>query len=302
MTKKPVYLILIISVLTSLSFAQQEEVVSAFTVEYLWPDGAPGAKGDTENDKPTLTIYLPPKEKANGTSVVICPGGGYWHLAFDHEGHKIAKWLNSNGIAAFIVKYRCKSMGYQYPYPLLDAQRAIRTIRSGAKKFNIDPAKIGIIGFSAGGHLASTAGTHFDAGKADAKNAIDKVSCRPDFMVLIYPVITMTKEFGHSGSKKNLLGENPDKELAESMSSELQVTSQTPPTFLVHTGEDTGVPAENSISFYLALQKAKVPAELHIFQKGGHGYDLADYLPTASAWPDMCLKWLKDIKLLEEKK
>jgi len=302
MTKKPVYLILIISVLTSLSFAQQEKVVSAFTVEYLWPDGAPGAKGDTENDKPTLTIYLPPKEKANGTSVVICPGGGYWQLAFDHEGHKIAKWLNSNGIAAFIVKYRCKSMGYQYPYPLLDAQRAIRTIRSGAKKFNIDPAKIGIIGFSAGGHLASTAGTHFDAGKADAKNAIDKVSCRPDFMILIYPVITMTKEFGHSGSKKNLLGENPDKELAESMSSELQVTSQTPPTFLVHTGEDTGVPAENSISFYLALQKAKVPAELHIFQKGGHGYDLADYLPTASAWPDMCLEWLKDIKLLEEKK
>ncbi len=302
MIKKLVYLTLIICALAPLALSQQEKTVSTVRVEYLWPDGAPGAKGDTENDKPTLTIYLPPKEKANGTSVVICPGGGYWQLAFDHEGHKIAKWLNSNGIAAFIVKYRCKSMGYQYPYPLLDAQRAIRTIRSGAKKFNIDPAKIGIIGFSAGGHLASTTGTRFDAGKADAKDAIDKVSCRPDFMVLIYPVITMTKEFGHSGSKKNLLGENPDKELAESMSSELQVTSQTPPTFLVHTGEDTGVPAENSISFYLALQKAKVPAELHIFQKGGHGYDLADYLPTASAWPDMCLKWLKDIKLLEEKK
>ena len=302
MINKLVCLTLILFILAPVTLIQAEEAASAVRVEYLWSDGAPGAKGDTENDKPTLTICLPPKEKANGTSVVICPGGGYWGLALDHEGHKIAKWLNSNGIAAFILKYRCKSMGYQYPYPLLDAQRAIRTVRSGAKDFNIDPSKIGIIGFSAGGHLASTTGTHFDAGKPDANDVIDKVSSRPDFMILIYPVITMTKEFGHSGSKKNLLGENPDKELAESMSSELQVTPQTPPTFLVHTGEDTGVPAENSICFYLALQKAKVPAELHVFQKGGHGYDLADNLPTASAWPDMCLKWLKNIKLLEEKK
>jgi len=301
MTRKLVYLTLIVSVLASLSLAD-EEVVSEFTIEQLWPGGAPGAKGDTDNDKPTLTIYLPAKEKANGTSVLICPGGGYWGLAMDHEGHQIAKWLNSNGIAAFIVKYRCKSVGYSYPYPLLDAQRAIRTVRSRAKEFNIDPAKIGIIGFSAGGHLASTTGTHFDAGKTDAKDAIDKVSSRPDFMILIYPVITMTEDFGHAGSKKNLLGENPDEELAKSMSSELQVTSKTPPAFLVHTREDTGVPAENSISFYLALQKAKVPAELHVFNKGGHGYGLAGYLTTASAWPDMCLEWLKDIKLLEEKK
>ena len=300
--KKLVYLTLIVCVLTPLVLSQQEKTASSIRVEYLWSDGAPGAKGDTENDKPTLTIYLPQKEKANGTSVVICPGGGYWGHSFDHEGHKIAKWLNSNGIAGFIVKYRCKSMGYQHPYPLLDAQRAIRTVRGGAKKFNIDPAKIGIIGFSAGGHLASTTGTHFDQGKPDAKNAIDKVSCRPDFMILVYPVITLTQDFCHTGSRKNLLGPNPDKKLVESLSSELQVTSQTPPAFLFHTGEDTGVPPENSISFYLALQKAKVPAELHIFQKGPHGAGLAGYLPTASAWPDMCLTWLKDIKLIEEKK
>lgn len=281
---------------------QAEEVASTVRVEYLWSDGAPGATGDTENDKPTLTIYLPPKEKANGTSVVVCPGGGYGGLALDHEGHQIAKWLNFNGVTAFILKYRCKGVGYSHPYPLLDAQRAIRTVRSKAKDFNVDPSKIGIIGFSAGGHLASATGTHFDSGKADAKDDIDKVSCRPDFMLLIYPVITMTEEFGHSGSKENLLGKNPDKKLAEFMSSELQVTAQTPPTFLVHTEEDTGVPAENSICFYLALKKAKVPAELHVFQKGPHGFGLARDLPTASAWPDMCLKWLRNIKLLEEKK
>lgn len=302
MMNKLVYLTLILFISAPMTLAQAEEVTSAVRAKYLWSDGAPGAKSNTENDKPTLTIYLPSKEKANGSAVLICPGGGYGGLAFDHEGHEIARWLNSNGIAGFIIKYRCKGTGYSYPYPLLDAQRAIRTVRSGAKDFNIDPSKIGIIGFSAGGHLASMTGTHFDAGKADANDVIDKVSCRPDFMILIYPVITMTQEFGHVGSRKNLIGENPDKKLAESVSSELQVTPQTPPTFLVHTEEDTEVPTENSICFYLALQKAKVPAELHIFQKGPHGYGLADYLPTVSAWPDMCLKWLKNIKLLEEKK
>ena len=302
MTRKLIYVTLIISMLASWTSAQQEGSASMVKVEYLWSDGVPGAKGDTENDKPALTIYLPSKEKANGTAVVICPGGGYGGLSFDHEGHEIAKWLNSNGIAGFIVKYRCKGTGYQHPYPLLDAQRAIRTVRSRAKNFNIDPSKIGIIGFSAGGHLASTTGTHFDAGKPDANDVIDKVSCRPDFMLLIYPVITMTQDFCHTGSRDNLLGPNPNKKLTEDMSTELRVTPQTPPTFLVHTGEDTGVPAENSISFYLALRKANVPAELHVFQKGPHGYGLADNLPTASAWPDMCLKWLKNIKLLEEKK
>jgi len=293
-------------ILTSFALAPanslQAEIPNSTRVEYLWSDGAPGAKGDTENDKPSLTIYLPPKEKANGTSVVVCPGGGYGGLSFDYEGHKIAKWLNSNGIAAFIVRYRCMAGGYNHPYPLLDAQRSIRMVRSKATEFNIDPSKIGIIGFSAGGHLASTTGTHFDAGKEDAKDAIDKVSCRPDFMILIYPVITMTQDFCHTGSRDNLLGANPDKKLLESMSSELQVTPQTPPTFLVHTEQDTCVPAENSISFYLALRKANVPAELHVFQKGEHGYNLGEQMPTASAWPDMCLKWLKDIKLLGEKK
>lgn len=270
-------------------------------VEPLWPKGAPLAKGDAEGDKPSLMIYLPPKEKATGAAVVICPGGGYAHLAMDHEGHAVAQWLNSIGVAGFILTYRHHGTGYGHPAPLLDAQRAIRLVRTRVDEWGVKPDRIGILGFSAGGHLASTAGTHFDKGKADADDPIDRASCRPDFMVLVYPVISFTEPFTHKGSRKNLLGENPDPKLVESLSNERQVTPETPPTFLIHTSGDTGVPAENSVAFYLALRKAKVPAELHIFAKGQHGFGLGKKDLAASTWPSVCAEWMRGLGVLERK-
>ncbi len=272
-------------------------------VELLWPGGAPGAKGEAEGDKPTLTIYLPPQDKATGASVVICPGGGYGALAVDHEGHQIAQWLNSFGVAGFIVKYRHRNSGagYGHPAPIQDAQRAIRTVRSRAKEWGVDPNRIGILGFSAGGHLASTAATHFNESFGEARDTIDRVSCRPDFAVLVYPVISFTEPFTHTGSRKNLLGAEPDAALVEKMSNEKQVTPQTPPTFLIHTWEDRGVPAENSIYFYLALRKANVPAEMHIFLKGPHGFGLGQKLDGASAWPKLCEKWMGESGFLKGK-
>jgi len=269
--------------------------------ELLWPAGAPGAKGDSDNDKPTLTIYLPSPDQATGAAVVVCPGGGYGGLASTYEGNEIAQWLNSFGVAGFVLKYRHKGTGYQHPAPLDDAQRAIRTVRARASEFHVDPARIGILGFSAGGHLASSAGTHFDQGKADAKDAIDRAGCRPDFLVLCYPVISFVAPTMHQGSKKNLLGENPDPKLVEHMSSELQFTSDTPPTFLWHTDADSGVPPENSVLFYLALRKAKVPAELHVFEKGRHGLGLAQKEPGTRAWPDLAQAWMRGRGLLERK-
>ncbi len=268
--------------------------------ELLWPAGAPDAKGTTDNDKPTLTVSLPAADKATGAAVVVCPGGGYGGLAMSYEGIDVGQWLNDNGVAAFVLKYRHKGSGYQHPAPLADAQRAIRTVRARANEFGVDPHKIGILGFSAGGHLASSAGTHFDSGKSDAKDPIDRVSCRPDFLVLCYPVISFTTDYTHQGSKKNLLGEKPDEKLVESFSNELRVTSETPPTFLFHTDADTGVPAENSVLFYLALRKAKVPAELHIYEKGKHGVGLAQELPALKSWPERCIDWMRGRGLLEK--
>jgi acetyl esterase/lipase len=272
-------------------------------VELLWPGGAPGAKGDAEGDKPTLTIYLPPQDKATGAAIVICPGGGYGALAMDHEGHQIGQWLNSFGVAGFIVKYRHRNSGagYGHPAPLQDAQRAIRTVRSRAKEWGVDPNRIGILGFSAGGHLASSAATHFTESFYEARDAIDRVTCRPDFAVLVYPVISFTEPFTHVGSRNNLLGADADKSLIEKMSNEKQVTPQTPPTFLIHTWEDKGVPAENSIYFYLALRKANVPAEMHIFLKGQHGFGLGQKLDGASAWPKLCEKWMQESGFLKSK-
>ena len=264
-------------------------------VELLWPDGAPGAKGQAEGDQPTLTIYLPPAAQASGAAVVICPGGGYGHLATDHEGHQIAQWLNSFGVAGFILQYRHRNSGagYGHPAPLQDAQRAVRTVRSRAKEWRVDPGRIGIIGFSAGGHLASSVITHFDESFSEPKDAIDRASSRPDFAILVYPVISFTEPFSHFGSCKNLLGANADPKLVEKLSSEKQVTPQTPPTFLISTWEDKGVPAENSIAFYLALRKAKVPAELHVFAKGPHGFGLGQKIEGTSAWPGLCQKWME---------
>ena len=261
-------------------------------VELLWPDGAPGAVGDTEADKPSLTIWLPPADRANGAAIVICPGGGYGGLATSHEGKDVAAWLNSFGVAGFMLKYR-HAPKYKHPSPLLDAQRAVRTVRARAQEFGVDPARIGILGFSAGGHLASTAGTHFDEGNAEAKDPIDRVSCRPDFMVLVYPVISLTTKYTHVGSKNNLLGPKPDAKLVESLSNELQVTAKTPPTFLMATSGDTGVPAENSVMFYMALREHKVKAEMHIYQNGGHGFGLAPNDPVLSTWPGRCEAWMR---------
>jgi acetyl esterase/lipase len=270
-------------------------------VELLWPQGAPGAKGQTDNDKPTLTIGLPPAEKANAAAVIICPGGGYGGLAMSYEGIEVGEWFNSLGVAAFVLKYRHKGSGYEHPAPLDDAQQAIRTVRRRAEEWKVDPNRIGIIGFSAGGHLASSAATHFDRCKSDTSNPLDRVSCRPDFVILCYPVISLTTPYTHQGSKKNLLGDNPDPKVVEYMSSELQVTSETPPTFLFHTDADTGVPPENSVLFYLALRKAKVPAELHIYEKGPHGVGLGRKLPAVASWPNLCADWMRGRGLLDKK-
>jgi acetyl esterase/lipase len=273
----------------------------------LWPGGVPGAQGtDPEKDVPTLTIWLPKPETATGAAVVVCPGGGYAMLAVDHEGRQVAEWLNSLGVAAFVLKYRLGPR-YHHPAMLQDASRAIRTVRAGSQKWGIDPHRIAILGFSAGGHLASTAGTHFDAGKADAEDPAERVSSRPDRMILVYPVIALATPYGHSGSKRNLLGDHPSEELVRALSNETQVTAETPPTFLAHTNEDAGVPAENSLLFVLALRKAKVPVEFHLFEKGQHGLGLGTGAkqfgigsdPAFQEWPKLCAIWLKGQKFLD---
>ena len=264
----------------------------------LWPDKVPGATGTEEPDRPSVRIHLPPKEKANGAAVVICPGGGYGIIAMDHEGSQVANWFNSQGITALVLRYRLAP--YRHPMPLNDAQRAIRYARANAEKLGISPRRIGVMGFSAGGHLASTAATHFDAGKKDAADPVDRVSCRPDFAILGYPVISLNADFAHKGSGRNLLGENPDPQVLDNLSNDKQVTSETPPTFLFHTGEDTGVPPENSVAFYMALRKAKVPAELHIYQQGPHGVGLAPGSPVLFTWKERLLDWLRQNRFLAE--
>ncbi|MGD0200057.1 MAG: alpha/beta hydrolase [Bryobacteraceae bacterium] len=265
----------------------------------LWPQGAPGALGSEDADKPSLTIYLPSQERANGTAVVVCPGGGYAHLSMDHEGRQIAEWLNARGIAAFVLKYRLGPR-YHHPAMLQDVQRAVRTVRARAGEFGVAPNRIGVWGFSAGGHLASTAGTHFDPGDAASGDPIERVSSRPDFLILAYPVITMDERYTHQGSRLNLLGENPDPKLVEDLSNDQRVTDQTPPAFLFHTSDDPAVPVENSVRFYEALRKAGVPAEMHIYEHGRHGLGLAQQDPALSTWPSLLENWLKSRGLLSK--
>ena len=269
--------------------------------ELLWPLGAPEAKGDDpERDMPSITIYSPSRNSANGTAVVICPGGGYGFLAVESEGRDIAKWLNSLGITGVVLEYRMQAGGYSHPIPLQDAQRAIRTVRSRAEELHLNPSRIGVMGFSAGGHLASTAGTHFDKGNPEAKDPIEKVGCRPDFMILCYPVVAFGEPYTHTGSQHNLIGTHASGELVKSLSNEKRVTKDTPPTFLFHTDEDQAVPAENSVAFYLALRKAKVPAELHIYRTGRHGLNLAKNVPGTSDWPNACEQWLRGQGLIQK--
>jgi acetyl esterase/lipase len=260
----------------------------------LWPEGAPGALGTADKDIPTLTPYFPEAAKATGAAIVICPGGGYGALA-RHEGEDYARFLNELGIAGLVLKYRLGSSGYHHPIMLQDAARAVRFTRARAGEWKLNPKHIGIMGSSAGGHLASTLVTHFDAGNADSADPIERQSSRPDLGILCYAVITMG-EFTHQGSKNNLLGKEPSPELVRELSNELQVTTTTPPCFVWHTGEDTGVPVENSLQFAAALRKAGVPFDLHIYQKGGHGMGLGtgQWDPERRhPWTRDCAFWLK---------
>ena len=279
-----------LAALAALLFAVQVNAQATSSSIRLWPDAAPGSIGSEAADVPTITPYLPPKEKATGAAVVVCPGGGYQMLA-DHEGWPVAEWLNSIGVAAFVLKYRIAPR-YHHPSPMLDAQRALRTVRARAAEWGIDVRRIGILGFSAGGHLASTAATHFDAGKADAADPIERVSSRPDLVILIYPVITM-REQTHAGSKKNLLGDHPDSRLVALMSNDEQVTKETPPAFLIHTVNDDVVPVENSLLFAAALRRAGVPYEMHLYERGPHGFGLGANDPVLATWADRCADWLR---------
>lgn len=267
----------------------------------LWPEGAPGALGTEPVDKPKITVYRAPETTATGTAVVVCPGGGYGVVAADHEGKQIAEWLNSLGVSAFVLQYRLGPR-YHHPAPLQDAQRAVRIVRARGKDWGVDPTRVGILGFSAGGHLTSTAATHFDAGQADAADPVERVSSRPDFAVLAYPVISLVDPVAHKGSRRNLLGETPDPALVELLSNERQVTAQTPPTFLFHTADDGAVPVANSLLFFEALKQAGVPAELHVFAHGRHGVGLATDDPALSQWPKLCALWLKGLGLLDKAK
>ena len=283
--------------------------------QLLWPGDAPGSKGVKDNEKttdrnagkghldraaanvhkPTLTLHLPSKANASGAAVIICPGGGYGYCTIDKEGNEVASWLNSIGVAGIVLKYRLpRPEGHVYGHkvPLADLQRAIRTARARAKEWGLKTDQIGVMGFSAGGHLASTAGTHYDAGDPKSDDPVEKESSRPDFMALIYPVISMSNAVGHEGSRKNLLGDKPDPKLVNLYSNELQVTDKTPPAFLVTTSDDP-VKSENSINFFMAMRKAKAPAELHIYEKGGHGYGLKKTRSSVSGWPDSCVNWMK---------
>ena len=276
----------------------------------LWEDNLPNHKetDDIETQKqggllwienvqqPSLEIFLPTKQSATGQAMIICPGGGYQGLAYDWEGTDIAKWLNSKGIAAFVLKYRLpnsKSNIIGHEAPLQDAKRAIRLVRHHSKKWNISPDMIGIMGFSAGGHLASTLGTHFENDKNNITNAIDNISTRPDFMVLIYPVITMDLNNTHLGSRNNLIGENPKNDIIDYYSNELHVSKNTPPTFILHATDDKVVPVINSILFYQALERKGVSSEMHIYPKGGHGFSLAIGKGHLQTWPDLLYEWLQ---------
>ncbi|HAQ18541.1 MAG TPA: xylanase [Prolixibacteraceae bacterium] len=269
----------------------------------VWPNGAPSSNGMTLPEETfegkrvrnvseaEIYVYLPKIGINTGAAVVICPGGGYIIEAMDHEGYDLAEWLTEQGVAGIVLKYRLPYGHHEIP--LEDAQRTLRLVHQKAAEWGINPSKIGIAGSSAGGHLASTAGTKFDLGKSDTTDPIEKFSCRPDFMLLLYPVITFNEEFGHMGSRANLIGTGNKWELVEKYSNELHVTAQTPPTFLVLADDDTAVPPRNSVEFYMALKKNKIPAEMHIFKSGGHGFGMTKKNLPVDQWPNLFAQWMK---------
>jgi acetyl esterase/lipase len=286
---KKVTITCLLLMLCSLTVDAQATQTQTSEVIRLWSGDAPGAMGTAPEDIPTLTPFFSNQNK-NGAAVIVCPGGGYTHLA-DHEGKPVAEWLNSLGITAFVLKYRIGPK-YHHPSPLLDAARAVRLVRSRAAEWKLDPKKIGVLGFSAGGHVASTIGTHFDAGQPNTTDPIDRLSSRPDLLVLIYPVITMG-QLTHGGSKKQLIGDNASADMVKLLSNEEQVTKETPPTFLVHTANDSVVPVENSLHFVEALRRAGVSFELHVYERGPHGFGLGGNDPILSTWPARCADWLR---------
>lgn len=287
-SRKSAVAMLITALLVSATAARSEEVETLL----LYPAGAPGAVGTEEVDQPRLQWYPAPVEHNTGCAVVVLPGGGYGHLALGHEGRDIAAWLNSQGISAAVTSYRLGPR-YRHPAPLQDAQRALRIVRSRAEEWKLDSDRLGVWGFSAGGHLASTLATHFDLGDAQQADPVDRASCRPDFCILGYPVISLQADFSHRGSKRNLLGDDPNPELVRSLSNETQVTSATPPTFLFHTTEDKGVPVLNSLAYFRALRSAGVNAELHSYLKGRHGLGLAPDDPVLTTWKECLGRWLR---------
>lgn len=302
---KPFYTFLFIFSGIMLTVSAQKPILP------LWPEGIP-CENDLQEEirddekigrviskvhEPDLTVYLPPVGQRNGTSVVICPGGGYTVLAWDWEGTRMAEWFNSFGVSAFVLKYRLpkwETEACRSEVALMDAKRAIRIVRSKAKEWKLDENKIGIMGFSAGGHLASTAITHFDKGDAKASQEVDKFSSRPDFAILMYPVVTMDTNYAHMGSRTNLIGETPQDAEVNLYSNEAQVTAETPPTILIHANDDKGVVPENSINFYLALRKHDVPAAMHIYEKGGHGFSFGNGRGAVEGWREACKNWMKD--------
>lgn len=296
--------VIMTAIITSLSASGQEYTLPLYTGKIPYSNEVKTEEKVAQEDvtrisnvvTPDITVYLPARRYATGQAVIICPGGGYRILAYDHEGKDIAKFLNSIGVAGIVLKYRLPVSGNvtePHKVPLADVQRAMRLVRYNAGKWNIDPSKIGIMGSSAGGHLASTLGTHFDYGNTASSDPVEQVSCRPDFMILLYPVISFTDPCTHKGSRDALLGENPPKELLEYYSNELQVKPDTPPAFFVHADDDKGVPVENTLLMYAALRKNNIPAELHIISEGGHGFGLGTSSNHISSWGNSLKLWLQ---------
>jgi acetyl esterase/lipase len=273
----------------------QEAIVAAPKTIPLWPNNAPGSLGTADEDQPTITYY--PPVNPNGAAVIVMPGGGYSLVASNHEGRQIANWLNALGVTAFVLKYRIGPR-YHHPIELGDAQRSVRLVRFRAAHFGLDPKRIGVMGFSAGGHLASSVSTHFDSGNPIALDPVDRIDCRPDFAILAYAVISFQAPLAHAGSVVSLLGNRPGPSLLLDLSNERHVTPRTPPTFLFATGEDDAVPPENSLVYFEALRKAGVQAEIHIFGKGPHGVGLALHDRALSKWPELLKNWMVGLALL----
>lgn len=300
---KTKYSLLVVFLLITVGMSAQNKTLK------VWPNGAPNDNGMKEPEEKydgvrvrnvseaEMYVYLPEKDKNTGAAVVICPGGGYWIEAMDHEGFDMAKWLQSKGIAGIVLKYRLPYGHHEIPSG--DARQTIRIVRMNAKEWGIDPNKIGIAGSSAGGHLASTVGTVFDLGNSQSTDPLEKMSCRPDFMLLLYPVISFNEATGHMGSRKNLIGEGNDWNLAKQYSNELNVSKDTPPVFLVLADDDKTVIPQNSVDFYLALKKFDIPAEMHIFQEGGHGFGMTKKNLPVDQWPDLFYNWLKAQKIIK---